>query len=203
MELKETINCIISETFDRLQYAYQFNHENNTTGNDFEGKEIKTRIVFPKKRDEESRISEQELRFAFIEAFNQYCNDNNSPLYYSIETPTKDKYSNFKDTPKVSDDGRSAEFDAVIFKHINNKFVRVCIIEFKANNADETDHKKDIVKLNNEKEGDNNVLRFFIEIVKSYKEGTISSLKDKMKEFKFKDNFICYSLKQGERINMS
>lgn len=79
----------------------------------------------------------------------------------------------------------------------------MCIIEFKANNADETDHKKDIVKLNNEKEGDNNVLRFFIEIVKSYKEGTISSLKDKMKEFKFKDNFICYSLKQGERINMS
>ena len=44
-------------------------------------------------RNGETRISEQELRFIFVEQFNKYCNENNSwNAYYSVETPTEEKY---------------------------------------------------------------------------------------------------------------
>ena len=46
-------------------------------------------MVFPKYRNKETRVSEQELRFAFIEAFNELNKENNWGLYYSVETPTE------------------------------------------------------------------------------------------------------------------
>ena len=159
-----------------------------------------SRLVFPayyeNKEPKGTRISEQELRFAFVEEFNCYCEENSKNLFYSVETPTKEKYSGFSDVPKQDDGGRSAEFDMVIYDENLN---RVCLIEFKANNADKVDHEKDFLKLDVDEKDNENVLRYFIEIVKSYKDRTIKSLK----ENKFKYNrgnlpqIRCYAL-EGE-----
>lgn len=186
-KLRETMDVIITNTFIRLETVYN-NHKEGfnsklplPTGNE-------SRLVFPAyfKNGEKkgTRISEQELRFAFVEQFNYYCEEKKLNFYYSIETPTKDTYSGFTDKPIIDHEkGRSAEFDLVIY---NQDLERVCLIEFKANNAKKTDHEKDFLKLNNKAEGGGNVLRYFIEVIKSYseredgKQCTISTLKEKL-----------------------
>ena len=150
----------------------------------------------------ETRISEQELRFAFVEAFNSSLAVKDKNLFYSIETPTRLKYKGFSSDPQQDDNGRSGEFDMVIF---NEKQERVCLIEFKANNASATDHEKDLLKL--DKEGDG-ILTYFIEVLKSYTTGdeetkTIGSLKRKIK-LNNKDGktlIRCYALEGNRGIN--
>ena len=147
-EIKKLMEEIIKATFDRLQEAYDYRQENSPNKDPLKNR--KSRLVFPmygEHRNHETRISEQELRFSFVEAFNKYCDKKNIDLFYSVETPTKDTYSGFKDKkeePKQDPNGRSAEFDLVIY---NNDLKRVCLVEFKALNADEHDHWKDFVKL--------------------------------------------------------
>ena len=196
-ELKKHMDEIIRLTFERLDKAYRNQEVNNTK---FE--KGYSRLVFPSyyknKNPTVTRISEQELRFTFVEVFNAYCDLNNLDLYYSVETPTKDTYINFADSkkePQRDDDGRSAEFDLVIFDEQNN---RRCLVEFKANNDSEHDHCKDFVKLNNPNEGDNDVLRYFIEVIKSYTENgdnsTVNSLKGKIMYYWYNVQFHCYAL---------
>ncbi len=214
-DLKDVIEHMINDAFARINYAYQHNKEPKAGERISKGyNDVKhqtfTRLVFPRYSKEETnvknekidavtgetRISEQELRFAFVEAFNAYyCKENDNQknntydLYYSIETPTRRRYTGFsKGEPDVIKEkesgGRSAEFDLVIFNRENNRLERVCLIEFKANNADRTDHKKDLLKLKTEGDG---VLRYFIEVVKAYserdtdnsKKSEISSQEDK------------------------
>lgn len=202
-ELKEVIDAIINNTFTRLENVYLKHKEGfNNAGLPLENE---SRLVFPayyydekgEKKVKGTRISEQELRFAFVEEFNSYCRENNKRvnnknLFYSVETPTKDTYSGFSDDPKIDPNGRSGEFDMVIY---DENLTRGCLIEFKANNADEVDHKKDFLKLDND-EGDNeSVLRYFIEIVKSYSDATIKSLKEKKFQYKGKQTEIrCFAL---------
>ena len=45
-----------------------------------------------KKQKEKTRISEQELRFAFVQAFHEYKCTHNCNYQYGVEVPTKDKY---------------------------------------------------------------------------------------------------------------
>ena len=202
MSNKEHIEQIIKHTFSRLDKAYQNQREGiNKSLTHIKGE---SRIVFPcygERQDNEIRISEQELRFAFVEAFNTYCDEKNLKLFYSIETPTRDTYSGFankKEEPKPDHNGRSAEFDLVIYdEHLN----RIALVEFKALNADEHDHWKDFVKLNNPNEGGEDVLRYFIEVIKSYTENgensTVESLKGKLKrrnQGDLKASFFCYAL---------
>ena len=146
--LKGIIDDIVVDAFSRINYAYQY-HREGVINEDSAPKagETKTRIVFPHFSNGDTRISEQELRFAFVEAFNasQAVMENN--LFYSVETPTRLKYKDFSSDPHQDDNGRSGEFDMVIF---NEKQERVCLIEFKANNADATDHEKDLLKLDKE-----------------------------------------------------
>lgn len=52
----------------------------------------------------------------------------------------------------------------------------------------------------NEKEGDNEVLRFFIEIVKNADERTPKNIESKLKDKRQQTNFICYSLTEGEKV---
>ena len=179
-KLQEVIDSIIDATFVRLTNVYKIHREGNFESIDKPTDEG-SRLVFPMygaHRESGTRISEQELRFAFVESFNDYCRKEKVNLFYSVETPTKlHTYSKFTTDPCDNDEnGRSAEFDLVIY---NDKFERVCLIEFKANNADEIDHKKDFLKLNNIGEGGEDVLRYFIEIVKSYDSRTIESLNKK------------------------
>ena len=196
MTNKEQIEEIINQTFSRLDKAYE-SHREGINKSLERVKETESRIVFPCYRNNEIRISEQELRFVFVETFNTYCREKGLNLFYSIETPTRDTYSGFgniKEEPKPNHNGRSAEFDLVIYDENLN---RMGLVEFKALNADEHDHRKDFVKLDNEKEGDDGVLRYFIEVVKSYSDGsngsTISSLRAK-NAFNKKSIFFCYAL---------
>lgn len=199
-ELKKHMDEIVRLTFNQLDKAYRNQEVGNTK---FEKGD--SRLVFPSfykdKKATETRISEQELRFIFVEVFNAYCDLNNLEFYYSVETPTKDTYINFADStkkPKADASGRCAEFDLVIFDEYMN---RRCLVEFKANNASEHDHEKDFVKLNNNNEGDNDVLRYFIEVIKSYskngEKSTINSLKKKILNVMGNVLYYCYAL-EGE-----
>ena len=162
---------------------------------------ISSRIIFPKysNDNQKTRISEQELRCAFIESFNEYCNNpqNKSNYFYSVETPTKDKYSGFKtENPKISYAGRSGAFDMVIHDEQTN---RVCLIEFKSDLKDIKEYNKDFLKLsNNPKEGDNTVLRYFIELVSKSNHKNLKEIKRRTIDNRFNNEHIvkvrCISL---------
>ena len=129
-----------------------------------------------------------------------------------METPTRKNYSGFSKSkecpnpkPQPNDYGRSGEFDLVIYELEEYKLKRRCLIEFKANNASELDHKKDFVKLNNpdewSKEGENDVeLRYFIELIYGFKAKTLENLGKKTVNKKG-TNFVCYSLRDKKKIS--
>jgi len=107
-------------------------------------------LIFPMKIQKKGdkfvdRISEQELRLLFIEEFKKAY----SAFFYSIETPTKSKYS-FKNLHKniISNlDDQSALIDMCIFERINNEYQRILNIEFKNKNTAYKNIEKDILKL--------------------------------------------------------
>lgn len=91
---KERIEEIIKDTFDVIPKVYHTHREGDGNHKDF--CESQSRIIFPKYsgryRNGETRISEQELRFIFVEQFNKYCSTKKWNAYYSVETPTEEKY---------------------------------------------------------------------------------------------------------------
>lgn len=191
-ELNTYICEIIDLSFKRLNDIYKANKERRTS--------TASRLIFPHLRNDKLRISEQELRFVFVEVFNHYCDTKGLSLFYSIETPTNDTYD-FSGDPRRSDSGKSAMFDLVIFDEGYN---RRALIEFKAKNAEAKSHKKDIVKLSNLKEGSEDVLRYFIEIIDNCDDGTINSLRMKLSDT---DSVIkienkIYSLRKGFNLNI-
>jgi hypothetical protein len=111
------------------------------------------------------RISEQELRQLFIEEFKKEYPEELKKLYYSIETPTKAKYSFSKpdkkdddkitDIIKVNEDGQSALLDMCVFnkdKENTLKYNRILNIEFKHGNAPLEAIAKDVLKLMHEEQ---------------------------------------------------
>ncbi len=199
---KEIILDIISEAFKHVKNAYDLSNEPNSSKD--------SRLIFPKKRDESIRVSEpnirvseQELRFAFVEEFLKYVKKKKKDWYYAVEVPTKIKYDfSDKKNPKVAEEGKgkSASFDLAIYAKGDNNFNLIALLEFKAGNPKKFDYHKDLVKLENEKEGDNEVLRFFIEIVKNADERTPKNIESKLKDKRLQTNFICYSLTEGEKV---
>lgn len=104
-------------------------------------------LIFPMKRQVNgnfNRISEQELRLIFIEKFKK----TNPELFYSIETPTVNKFSLGKsyETIKSDVDGRSASLDMCIFERVSDVYNRILNIEFKHKNSLKN-IGKDILKL--------------------------------------------------------
>ncbi|MFP9098443.1 hypothetical protein ACLI09_05255 [Flavobacterium sp. RHBU_24] len=146
---------------------------------DFEKREGNSdeKLIFPSKfqanGEEDERISEQELRFIFVEEFrNAYPN-----LYYSIETPTKKKYKLAKNTKDhKTEDGRSASHDLSIYKRDSNKYSRILNIEFKYKNSSEQYTSKDILKLIYEDQD-----AAFIYLVKNTSKRTLPSMFEKLK----------------------
>ena len=199
---KEIILDIISEAFKHVKNAYDLSNEPNSSKD--------SRLIFPKKRDESIRVSEpnirvseQALRFAFVEEFLKYVKKQKKDWYYAVEVPTKIKYDfSDKKNPKVAEEGKgkSASFDLAIYAKGDNNFNLIALLEFKAGNPKKFDYHKDLVKLENEKEGDNEVLRFFIEIVKNADERTPKNIESKLKDKRQQTNFICYSLTEGEKV---
>lgn len=192
--VKERIIDILDNTFHILDNCYKNNEEElckadlNASG---------SRIIFPCYSDEKRRrrISEQELRFVFVEQFLQYCKDTKWDAYYSVETPTEWKYR-FSGAEKPhktdGDDGQSAMVDVCI--HDKNG-TRICLIEFKAGNPDKICYVKDLVKLYEEGK-----LGFFVQLLESQNSGTQRSIETKIKE-DIKDlNYVCHTL-PSEKCN--
>jgi len=141
----------------------------------------KTRLCFPKyPTTGELRVSEQEFRFAFVEAFNEYVKDKGLDWRYAVEVPTGDTYLFIhKDNiEKSADEGRSAMFDLVIYSGSKE---RICLIEFKAGNPDGFCYNKDYIKLLNEKEGNENVVRCFLQLLESHGNRTVANIQEKTK----------------------
>lgn len=207
--VKKHIDVIIKKTFNTISVVYRTQMENQKIGtynnND-------SRIIFPLKREskdkkEEFRISEQELRFVFVEEFNKYCSKN-WDAYYSVETPTSKRYDfSNKEMPCKVDypNGQSAMVDFSIFLKEQDKLTRVALIEFKALNPDKQSYMKDYVKLLNEDQK----FVYFIMIVKSANDRTIKSIAEKIKasydnaglDTEKKVEFRCLDLGTGKEIS--
>lgn len=139
----------------------------------------KTRLCFPKcSATSEDRVSEQEFRFAFVEAFNDYVKDKGLDWRYAVEVPTKDRYLFIEKGKlvKSASTGRSAMFDMVIYSGDKRC---ICLIEFKSGNPEQFYYDKDYCKLMNQNEGGNDILRYFLQLLKNHDERTIENIKKK------------------------
>ena len=131
-------------------------------------------LVFPNKvqgKGNIKRISEQELRFLFIEEFRK----DYPKLYYSIETPTQEKYKfgkSYSDI-EVNKAGKSASLDMCIFDIVINNFERKLNIEFKHKNASIKIIGKDVLKLISEKQNG-----AFIHLLNNTDSGTFCNEKE-------------------------
>lgn len=206
--VKNHINAIVENTFKTIIEVYRTQKENKKIGNN---NNSSSRIIFPLKREskdkkEEFRISEQELRFVFVEEFNKYCSAKKWDAYYSVETPTSKRYDFSKKPCKVDDSkGQSAMVDFSIFLKEQDKLTRVALIEFKALNPDKQSYMKDYVKLLNEAQK----FVYFIMIVKSANDRTIKSIAEKIKasydnaglDTEKKVEFRCLDLGTGKEIS--
>lgn len=206
------VNCVICEitkkTFEVIKKVYD-HHNEYVDSNDMTSSDVGSRIIFPQyhihkkekeKRKDYNRISEQELRFIFVEQLNKYADQNNIDIYYSVEAPTKNAYifsSENNDAPKVdNENGISARTDLVIYEKNGTSFTKIALIEFKALNPDIINYEKDFCKLNEE----DCKSKYFIQIIKNYNARTIESIRKKIKG---KDKGIiykCYCLDKGEDI---
>ena len=207
--VKKHIDVIIKKTFNTISVVYRTQMENQKIGT---YNNNSSRIIFPLKREskdkkEEFRISEQELRFVFVEEFNKYCSKN-WDAYYSVETPTSKRYDfSNKEMPCKVDypNGQSAMVDFSIFLKEQDKLTRVALIEFKALNPDKQSYMKDYVKLLNEDQK----FVYFIMIVKSANDRTIKSIAEKIKasydnaglDKEKKVEFRCLDLGTGKEIS--
>lgn len=204
-ELKKEIKKIINETFVKIDDIYKYNREGEKSLRLSCG-----RLVFPLYRTKGIRVSEQELRFLFVEQFCAKAQELN--LLYSIETPTEHKYNFTGAEPKRDDEnGKSGCLDLVLHNAETSK--RICIIEFKAHNPDEKQYKKDFLKLKEELSSSGNryeedAFGYFVQIVTNTKEktdpkeGVINTTKKAINDnvsdlYCSKVKHICYSLQNG------
>jgi len=109
-----------------------------------------TKIVYPDYKNSNpntARISEQELRLCFCLTLERVKHE----LLYSLETPTKEKFSFSTTTKKVlKTRGRSGNIDLSIYSIENNKVERDINVEFKHGNPSPENVLIDLLKLTNE-----------------------------------------------------
>lgn len=196
MNIRIIMDYLIDRTFDVLREVYN----NQSEGKGEFSSNCGSRIIFPQYRTKEqgetpkTRVSEQELRFVFVEQFNIIAEKEN--LYYSVETPTKGTYSfSNKEKPCADEDGRSGEFDMTIFNQMGK---RVCLIEFKAHNVEEQNFEKDFVKLRNiEKEECEDA--YFVLLLEVCNKETIKSIHKKLAKISIGNTcFKCFSFADNE-----
>ena len=185
---EEDLKCLLDNSFIHLREAI----ENNSC-----------RFHVFRQGDGKPRISEQELKYCFIETF--ISSIGFDKYKYSIETPTLNNYSFTKEGKHKNPEcfgengkkGRCGNIDVVIF----DGYKRVALIEFKANHAGAFEHAKDVCKLENEPGYD--VLRFLVEIFESTNEESLRKLEEKLYCNVYNNNavkttFIGYSLHHAE-----
>lgn len=196
------VEAIIKATFENLKSVYSRHQESSPNKPDSNI----SRIIFPQYskeyRNGETRLSEQELRFLFVEQFNKYCTNKKLNWFYSVETPTEYKYVFSEEGKKVKDPhkaeagekGQSAMIDFAIHNETLEK--RIALVEFKALNPTNLCFTKDFAKLKAEPVENT----YFVMYVKSHDAGTIDSLKLKVKTNIGKAKFYCYDLDRGDYL---
>lgn len=189
-EIKDMIAEVLDRTFNTLDKCYTHNDEKSGIANSHKSG---SRLIFPRYsktyRDGKRRISEQELRFVFIEQFNKYCEETGWDAYYSVETPTEWKYrfSGEANPHKTEgDDGQSAMVDVCIH---NNQGSRVCLVEFKAGNPEKFCYIKDLVKLKEE-----GPLGFFVQFLEKQDSATWENINGKICDDLKGINYVCHTL---------
>jgi hypothetical protein len=202
MTTHKHIEQIIENTFEVLKEVHSKQKEGYNqypSGN-------KSRIIFPQYRKEyrngETRLSEQELRFIFVEQFNKYC-DNKLSWFYSVETPTEHKYifseRGVKNSnPNMTDNKGEGQSAMVDFAIHDETLKRIALVEFKALNPHKLSFIKDFTKLNAEPVENT----YFIMYIKSCDLRTINNLKQKVKSSIGKAKFYCYDLESCNRIDV-
>lgn len=106
---------------------------------DQQPKGLSPRLVIPLYSSSgQPRISEQEARFLFCEVVN------GTQYYYSIETPTKEKYSNQAERESIK---RSALTDATLWRYTTTGFEKTVNVEFKGLTPAEEEIEKDLRSL--------------------------------------------------------
>ena len=214
MTNKEHIENVINRTFKIIKNVY----DNQQEKEGLKGAGDESRIIFPKKRENkkgvyETRISEQELRFVFVEQLNNEIKgleDNDKPsekwdVYYSVETPTMHGYTGFKIGQSKADDenGQSGNIDLTIHDKQGN---RICLIEFKALNPKRADYQKDFCKLVMEDKKNKDLLRYFIQIVENVDSRTMRNIREKIyvtEKSYGSVSYKCYCLDKGEEQTLN
>lgn len=193
---------IINNTFQELDYIY--NGERSFASDSSNQK--KSRLIFPKYSGgyNHLRVSEQELRFVFVEQFNKYCNSKEKKAFYSIETPTKKKYifskkeGDNKVVPRIAENGEvgtSGRFDMSIH---NEKGEPIYHIEFKAHNPQGMSYEKDLLKLSKDSRS-GTVTGLFILLLQSADDNTYTNITRKLKGHIGKNTlFVCHCLNPVE-----
>ena len=196
--MADIVREVTSHTVGYLKYIYK-----GTSQNTYE-KDMY--LIFPKDKNGNVRVSEQELRFAFVQELINFSKQG-VPIHYTVETPTKSSYhfsekgNNIK--PEIGN-GRAGQFDLVLHDEVGN---RKCLVEFKSNNIGIDELEPSLLKLANPEEGDASVERFFIHIVESSDAETVKSIKEKLRELSLKHriettiHYVCISLNQREQDN--
>lgn len=148
-------------------------------------KKFHEKLVFPVKRDDSIRISEQEARIMFIRQLDKAID---TQYKYAIEAPTYEPYK-FN-----GEKGRSGNIDLCIY---NENGKRISLIEFKALNPQQFSYSKDFEKLLFDGKKDEELKNYFIQILINIDNGTIGNIKKKYmkaldnlksKYYKAKDN---------------
>jgi len=125
---------------------------------------LSPRLIFPMKRDEVKRISEQESKLLYGSILNR------TNYYYSIETPTKGSYS-FSGSKSIS-----ARSDLSLYCIENNTLTKIANVELKFGMVEDNLIKKDIEKLIRE-----NIVGNWFHTIKNINLGTIGKIFEKFK----------------------
>ncbi|MDR2533169.1 MAG: hypothetical protein LBC81_00055 [Tannerellaceae bacterium] len=133
------------------------------------------KLIFPCTRNEDKRLSEQEIKQLFIDELIKGDND----YYYSVEAPTTLLYTfsgqKEQGLPPVIGRGQSARIDVCLYA-FENGYKRKHLIEFKAKTFDA---QTDFLKLKYENEDEDEMLNnYFVHVLNSYDSGTIKRLEE-------------------------
>ena len=177
--MAEKIEKLITNSLTKLKEIYDDNERK------YDDNKRKSKLIFPligkkkeKQENGEKRISEQEARFLFVHKI-----ENQGNYYYSVETPTKEKYSGFSTKePKINPKGRSASIDVTLYKKNDNGFELKHMIEFKHGNVDTC--TKDFLKLLCDDE--NCGINYYINIIKNSDNTAKVNLENTMKNLEGK-----------------
>ena len=120
---------------------------------------LSPRLILPKRRSGQIRISEQEARFLYCGLLNTLN------YYYSVETPTEQVYQ------QTGQEWGSAASDLSLYVHRVDGFKKIANVEFKAHNPAVGYIRKDIEKLI--KEG---IIGNWFHTIKNVDRGTFPSL---------------------------